>query len=173
MNIRVFPGLLGMEWAGKTDNAQIPGSLNSHLQAKFSPLFFELVEKLGPEFCLYGEGFGGKIQNGTARYGVEQKFVLFDIKVGGWWLRREDVEEIAAQFSIPVVPELGKGTLEDAMIQVKTGLVFSRLSPHPLVTQAEGLVVTPLVELFARNHSRIITKIKLKDFAHLKKEFLK
>jgi hypothetical protein len=69
---------------------------------------------------LYGEGYGPGIQKGGGNYGSDQSFVLFDIKIGPWWLRREDVLEIADKLMIPdVVPVVGKGTLADMVALVR------------------------------------------------------
>ncbi len=100
------------------------------------------------------------IQKGGGNYisgGVD--FVLFDVKVGEWWLQREAVEEIAGKFDIGIVPLLGEGTLQDAVELARTGFP-SRWGNF----LAEGLVLRPKTELRTRSGHRIITKIKHSDF---------
>ena len=58
------------------------------------------------------------------------------------------------------VPVCTHGTLHDMAKMVKGGLT-SVWGDFP----AEGLVARPAVPLVARNGSRIITKLKTKDFA--------
>ena len=101
-----------------------------------------------------------RIQKGGGNYkpdGVD--FVLFDVLVAGWWLKREDVEKIAKSLNVDVVPIAGEGTLEYGVERVRNGL-SSALGDF----LAEGLVMKPLIELKTRAGNRIITKIKHKDF---------
>ena len=108
--------------------------------------------------CLYGEGYGTGIQKGGC-YRDDKGFVLFDVWVNGWWLRREAVFDIADQLAIGVVPVVGVGTLPELVREVKAGFEsqWGRF-------EAEGVVARPVVELCARNGQRIITKLKYKDF---------
>jgi len=150
-----------IKFGGKTNNAQI----STNLYDKLSELFtFEKFEQFGTGLdnylCLYGEGYGVKIQKGGGNYiqnGVD--FILFDVKIGDWWLNRSDVEDIAVKLRINVVPIINTGTILEAIDFVKSGFnsTFGQF-------EAEGLVLHPTVELFARNKKRIITKIKHKDF---------
>ncbi|HEY4761110.1 MAG TPA: RNA ligase family protein, partial [Thermoguttaceae bacterium] len=110
--------------------------------------------------CLYGEGYGAGIQAAGKLYGPNQDFVLFDVKVGDWWLKRKDVLSVAIAMDLGVVPEWGRGTLMQMVDVVRDSGLKSRWYDGP----AEGLVARPEVELFARNGQRIITKLKVKDF---------
>jgi hypothetical protein len=87
-------------------------------------------------------------------------FVLFDVKVGDWWLQRESVEDVSAKLGLDIVPIIGRGTLADFVEMGRAGF-NSRWGAFA----AEGLVGRPGVELKARNGNRIITKIKTKDFS--------
>lgn len=161
-NIRVMWDGASVSFAGKTDNAQIP----PHLLKKLQEIFTEdlMNDKFFGSFniCLYGEGYGAKIQKGGGDYipdGVD--FILFDIKIGNWWLKREDVISIADSLDIMVVPEIGRGPLSIAIDLAERGFL-STVSKMERV--AEGLVMRPPVELFNRGGRRIICKIKHKDF---------
>ena len=110
--------------------------------------------------CLYGEGYGAKIQKGGGSYkpdGVD--FVLFDVKVGDWWLRRADVENVASKFGLECVPIVGHGTLANMV-----GLVRAGFASNWGNFLAEGIVARPVVELRTRANERIITKLKHRDF---------
>ena len=76
-----------------------------------------------------------------------------------WWLQRKDVEDIANKLDLEVVPIIGIGTLDDAVVWAKTG-IHSTYGDF----KAEGIVARPTVELFTRGGHRIITKIKCRDF---------
>jgi len=112
---------------------------------------------------LYGEGYGPKIQKGGGNYRQDQDFVLFDIKIGDWWLQRTDVEDIARKLNIDIVPIIGIGTLPDMVQKVRNGF-NSAWSTTKLTFKAEGIVARPEVELKTRSGHRVITKIKHKDF---------
>ena len=157
-NIRVMFDGETLTFGGKTDRASIPASLVNKLNERFLPQVDLFKEHFSEGVCLYGEGYGAKIQSG-GKYRPDQDFVLFDILIGEWWLKREDVEGIAKIFSLGVVPILYIGTLIDILPFVKDG--FSSTWGD---FQAEGIVARPAVELKARDGSRIITKLKHKDF---------
>jgi ATP-dependent RNA circularization protein (DNA/RNA ligase family) len=159
-NIRVMLQGGGITFGGKTDSAQIPAQLVTRLNERFLPLAAKMLEVFGCDACLYGEGYGAKIQKGGGNYRQDQDFVLFDVKCGDWWLQRADVEDIAQKLGLDVVPIIGGGTLQDAVTAAKTGIV-STWGPF----QAEGIVARPKTELKTRNGHRIITKIKCRDFA--------
>ena len=159
-NIRIMYNDFKLSLGGKTDRAQLPGPLVQWFQDTILPqketfggLFGE-----GP-VCLYGEGYGGKIQKGGA-YRPDQSFVLFDILIGGWWLMRSDVEAIGKTLGLDVVPIIGTGTLKDMVAMTKSG--FKSRWNDDLI--AEGIVARPETEMRRRNGDRIITKLKYKDF---------
>jgi len=167
-NIRVMWDGKSVTFGGKTDNAQMYVPLMQKLQELFNTTPKRLLLKelfKGEEnevlsVCLYGEGYGAKIQKGGGNYrpdGVD--FVLFDVKVGNWWLQRKDCEDIAVKLGIKVVPIVGEGTLLEAVEMVKNGLT-SQWGDF----EAEGLVCRPKTELCTRGGNRIITKIKSRDF---------
>lgn len=161
-NIRVMYDGNKISFGGKTDKAQIPTFLMDKLQSRFSTKVSKFAEKFGAEpieVCLYGEGYGAKIQKGGGNYRQDQDFVLFDVKIGHWWLKREDVEDIAKFFEIDAVPIIGEGTLSDMVEVTQKG--FNSIWGDFI---AEGIIARPKVELIGRNGNRIITKIKHKDF---------
>ena len=160
-NIRVIFKDGGVTFGGRTDDAQIPAQLVTRLNERFLPL----ATKLGEVFAngsavLYGEGYGAKIQKVGGNYRSDQDFVLFDVKVGEWWLQRADVEDVAANLGLDVVPIIGEGTLHDAVAKAKTG-IRSTWGDF----QAEGIVARPKTELKTRSGHRLIAKIKCRDFA--------
>lgn len=152
----------GIRFAGKSDKASLPSDLATRLNERFLPQK-KLFASLFPDapVCFYGEGYGAKIQKGGGNYRSDQDFVLFDVKVGDWWLQRKDVEDIAIQFDIDVVPIVGAGSLRNMVMLARGDGIKSSWGNF----QAEGIVARPSTELKARNGDRIITKIKTKDFA--------
>lgn len=158
-NIRVMFDGETITFGGRTDRAQIPSFLVNHLNEHFLPQLDLFKALFSDGVCLYGEGYGAKIQKGGGNYRADQSFVLFDVKVGDWWLQREDVEDVGFKLSLDVVPIIGAGTLLQMVEKTRVGFqsIWGNFT-------AEGIVARPKVELKTRSGSRIITKIKVKDF---------
>lgn len=156
-NIRVEWDGEQLSFKGRTDRAQIPPFLLEALDELFTVNRFAEVFD-GPA-VLYGEGYGPKIQKGGGNYRDDPSFVLFDVNVGGWWLERENVEDISRKFDIGVVPVIGKGRIDD-MVHLAAEGFKSTWGDF----QAEGIVARPETELRTRSGHRVITKIKCKDF---------
>lgn len=168
-NIRVCwyrcPLVDKVEFKGKTDKAEIPKHLLERLQDLFPPEklrnLFPLSET-EPDICLYGEGYGHKIQSGGKYFPNNPKqvgFILFDIRIGNYWLKREDLVKIANQLRIGIVPIISVKTIDNAICDVKKGIksAFGDFI-------AEGIVGKPRYELRDRRGYRIITKLKHKNF---------
>ena len=146
---------------GRTDKADIP----KHLMAKLEELFGgeskeEIFEQTfgNKEVILFAEGFGEKIQKGGGLYGPVN-FILFDVYIGGYWLDRNSVADIAHKFGVQRVPSLFVGNLDAGVKFIKT---------HPLSVlrdaEMEGIVGRPIVQMFSRTGQRIMVKIKCRDF---------
>lgn len=156
---------------GRTDKANIPTHLLEKLQSIFTE---EVITRTfatqlasatieAPFQCsIYGEGFGVKIQKGGNYMRNDVGFILFDVKVGKWWLNREACAEIANAIYVPIVPLIGYMTIPEAIAFVKRGFK-STIAENPDY-DAEGLVLKTPCGLLFRNGSRIITKLKTCDF---------
>ena len=157
MNIRALWTGKDFKFGGRTDNAQLPMPLIEALQEMFDKKVFEA--KFGEEAVMfYGEGYGGKIQQGL-KYFPTQTFVVFDIRIGHWWMTRESVDGISKEVGLKSVPLIGTGSLKGGIDMVTSGITSSWGD-----FEAEGIVGVPQIELRGRSGSRIITKIKCCDF---------
>lgn len=182
-----------VEYGGRSDNAVIPKPLLLWLEENFPTMPMWRRDLQQPPYgdrwlalivwmqendlevvTLFGEGYGAKIQNG-GNYRQDQAFVLFDAKIGEFWLDRANVKDVGEKLGLEVVPEIGTGTLQDAIDIVSSGLTFNKagaavrwgsggLQSRWGNFEAEGIVARPLVPLFDRKGQRIITKIKGVDF---------
>jgi len=168
-NIRIIFNLSAgvQQIKGKTDKAQVQPVLLEVLEKIFNIDKFDIVNKLFNKIdddtgdfvvCLYGEGYGNRINKG-GKYRSDHGFVLFDARIGHWWLKRETLVEISDKLGIGIVPVIGRGTLLEMVEKVRAGFTSEWGN-----FQAEGIVARPAVDLMARNRSRIITKLKCKDF---------
>ena len=156
-----------MSFKGRTDKANIP----EHLLTKLNWLFDRerLMEVLNitdeTQDCnitLYGEGYGAKIQKGGNYISNDVNFILFDVKIGKWWLDRESIKDIANKLGINVVPLMGYMTIPEAIEYVKKG--FKSTIAENKDYDAEGLVLKAPCGLLKRDGERLITKIKTVDF---------
>ena len=156
-----------MSFKGKTDKAVIP----EHLLTKLNWLFDRehLMEVLNitdeTQDCnitLYGEGYGAKIQKGVNYISNDVNFILFDVKIGKWWLDRESIKDIANKLGINAVPLMGYMTIPEAIEYVKKG--FKSTIAENKDYDAEGLVLKAPCGLLKRDGERLITKIKTIDF---------
>lgn len=162
-NIRVHWDGHRVEFAGRTDKAQIPQPLLNRLEELFGGYENEQIfeQRFGEkDVILFGEGYGGKIQNGL-EYKEDTDFILFDVVINDYYQPRIAVEEIGKYFQIDCVPIVLTGTLQDGIDYVKSHKL-SLIAKNG--AYMEGVVGRPAFEIFDRTQKRIIVKIKYRDF---------
>lgn len=155
---------------GREDNAQLPAVLVAAL-ARGGQLDGNRWEAMFPDavdVTVYGEGYGQGIQKG-GQYRPDTSVIVFDVRVGGWWLEEASVADIAGKLGLETVPSMGTFTPSDAW----EGVVHGELHSHWPNAQIEGIVGKPAVNLFTRKGERIITKLKVKDWQDYKRELEK
>ena len=166
---------------GRTEAAQLPKALTDMLYARFMDEQTEQVfEQLFPtkhfysdsgeqvasdvvtEATIYGEGIGPKIQKVGKLYGNQYRFLVFDIKVGGVYLEHSNpfYAQIVKAFGVEEVPALPDMTPNEAIEFVKSKPRSWINSDAPM----EGVVLRPKVRLYGPNGSRLIAKVKTKDY---------
>lgn len=162
IRIGIIPSSYEISWdieiGGRTENAQIPANVIKFIHQNITHKVAEAGLQQEVPVILFGEGYGPGIQSGGL-YRKDQAFVLFDVKVGQWWLRPLAVMEVADKLGVEFAPTIGIGTLHDAIEMVRTGLKSTWGD-----FEAEGIVARPTVHLTDRKGERIITKIKGRDF---------
>ncbi len=145
---------------GRSENSQMPITL---IEALNEILPEENIRKVFPDcsrLVLYGEGVGAKIQKGGGNYKSDgQTFVLFDVRVGDWLLKREDVDDVADKLEIKSTSVVSVESIDSAIERVKSEITSTWGDFN-----AEGLVGVPKGNLYTRRGYRIITKLKIKDF---------
>ena len=160
-NIRVIWDGQHVTFRGRTDRAILNDRILKMLQEKFDD--DNLKETFGETpVILFGEAYGERIQKGHNYIPNGVDFILFDIKIGHWWLDDDGINENADKLGIDVVPIIAAGTIYDLIDIVKHG--FKSTIAHNHDYDAEGLVCKPDIPLFDRAGRRIITKIKTRDF---------
>lgn len=160
---RLIPTIMG-----RTDAAQIPCHLLTYLQQlatweNFDKAFYEMQSK-DYEVYLFGEGYGPKIQAGGGNYRKDAAFILFDVYVGGWWLERDSVKDIAEKLGIPMAPDLGimgSGQIRDLV----KSQPLSLCSETPQVM--EGVIARAEPLMLFRDGTPIMWKLKCKEFTEM------
>ena len=163
-----------LEFRGRTDKAQIPPHLMEKMKSIFDrkkliDFFYPVGKSDFPKITLYGEGYGKKIQKGGNYIKDDVDFILFDVRIGHWWLNRLACEEIATDFNLKIVPLMGYMTISEAIDFVRQG--FKSTIAENKDYDAEGLVLKTPNGLLLRNGERIITKIKTCDFQKYKSAY--
>ena len=183
--------VFNVTYKGKSDNAIIPPHLLNYLINTFPKEkvlnSLGLVESMTqddlnlhnwssfeavPNFTIYGEGYGTKIQNAGKDYiknGVD--FIVFDVKVNDLYLKTEDYRIIANKLGANVVPDMGMKTIDEAISFVEKG--FKSIIAENKDFDAEGLVLKTPFGLKDRLGNRIILKIKTCDFRKLENKIIK
>lgn len=162
---------------GRTDRAQIPVHI---IDAVRPHLDVELWEKAFPDadgpVTVYGEGYGPKIQKGGGNYRDDVGLIVFDVRVGRWWLKPDDVDDVAAALGLTTVPDVADMSLRVMTDYVQhaatrgVGLQSAVAVSHgKMFNDAEGVVGTPRVGLLNRGGNRIVVKLKVKDFQDLER----
>lgn len=162
-----------ISYNGRTSKAQLPAHLYSKLseifgKVDFGTIFHDAIQSTRDRdedsltISIYGEGYGLKIQKGSNYIKDDCGFILFDVRVNGWWLDRRACEAIADQMNVPIVPLIGYMTIPEAIEFVRKGFK-STIAQNPDY-DAEGLVLKTPCGLRFRAGERVITKIKTADF---------
>ena len=141
---------------------------NSSIQADVRRFMDELIKTLEPYFeeifrekpcVVYGEVYGGTVQNGNKRYSPTVKLAVFDVRVGLFWLSWDNVKDVASKLNLETVPYVLTGTIQqgiDWLAENKESLLpgSERLN--------EGLVGKPAMTLLDNQGERITVKLKQK-----------
>lgn len=158
-----------IKFNGRTDKAIIPPILLKYLKEIFTIDKLKYVFHEEEEVIMFGEGYGRKIGKVGIKYIENNKFILFDIIIDKWWLKRNDIEDIAEKLNIKSVPNLGIMTKEKIIHYVKSK-PYSLVSKEPLLI--EGVVVRSSPLMLFRDGKPIMFKLKVLDYEKLK-EFKK
>ena len=165
-NVRIFwepTDSFSPNFGGRTDNAQMPTTLLTHLQHVFTR---EKLHKQFPEarkVILFGEGYGPKIQAVGSRYRKDVSFILFDVWIDGWWLEKDSVLEIANALDI-------EHTINQAIMTTDEVVEFVKSRPKSYIAEDKDLVMEGVIArsfplmLFRNRKTPIMFKLKVRDF---------
>lgn len=140
---------------------------------KYCPMLEKLRGDVLSDFVVYGEIYGGNIQNGMC-YTLEQDFVAFDMR----WIEESGVLSVPLDkltvltldkdYQIPVVPLIGVYDTFEEALAVEESFISKLLRPDfdgkDVHKEAEGVVIEPNNPVFEPNGSRVYLKKKTKRF---------
>ena len=152
---------------GRTDKASIPTFLLEELQNIFTVEKVKAIldNPIEQGLCLYGEGYGQRIQKGGGNYNKGNSFRLFDVWIDGWWLEWDSVEETAGKLAIGTVPTLGIRDIESAVNIVKNiSMSVVAEEENGKFIPFEGIVARAYPTMLFRRGNPIKCKLKVKDF---------
>lgn len=141
----------GRLWVGSRTNVKRPDPRSIWWRAA---AYHELEKKLAkmPNIVVFGEVYGS-VQN--LKYGIEGvQFRAFDMYslVSGRYLSQYEIEALATNFDIPLVPVLYKGPWNEDVDDLRNGK--SAIAEH----YREGFVIKPSIERFSDRFGRVILK---------------
>jgi hypothetical protein len=102
-------------------------------------------------------------------YGLNLRFVAFDVRIGKSWLDVPKAEELVKSFNLEFVhyvktstnlEELNRERDRDSVQAIRNGMGEG----HP----SEGIIIRPLTELTKNNGERVIAKYKKENFRETK-----
>lgn len=156
---------------GRTNKAKLPPFLLDKLKALFPVAKMSNVFTDEVRVCLYGEGYGPRINKGGIYRNKEDgvSFRLIDVWINGWWLKWEDVLSTAEALGIKTVPSFGVVGLEDAITMVQFDSIVAEEDKGDKEVPAEGIVARSYPLVLFRNGNPLVFKLKKKDYEEDKK----
>jgi len=153
---------------GRSDDSSIPRPLEDYLRAniKLDDIITPLEEFGGTvkEITIFGEGYGGNIQTAGPFYSDKVGFIIFDVHLNGWWLKRDDYMDVAKYIKMPVVPMIGFMGTQEIVDHVKSyPKSFWADKPYEM----EGIVAKSFPLMRFRDGDPIMFKLKAKDMRDL------
>ena len=140
---------------------------------KYRPMLEKLRGDVLDNFVIYGELFGGNIQNGMC-YSLEQDFVAFDMRwinedgSLGWALDKLTMLTLKDDYNLPVTPLIGVyDTFEEALAveeSFTSKLIRQDFDGKEEHKETEGIVIEPNNAVYEPNGSRVYLKKKTKRF---------
>ncbi len=160
-NVRIYWDGYDLKVRGRTDKSQFSKDQADYLTQMVATEALEnMIEQMfgEKEVYIYGELHGNNIQKVGKLYSDHYKFKVFGIKIGGVWLEKINMNEVAMELALDVVPYVLLGTVHQAIEYVQKN-PKSTFSEAPL----EGLVGIPVGGFLDRQGKRIAVKIKIRD----------
>jgi hypothetical protein len=130
-------------------------------EAALASAFAELGQ---PTVIVYGEAYGGKQQGQSHRYGLELKFIAFEVQVGDVWLSVPNAHGVTAKLGLEFV-HYAKVSTDLAALDAERDApsVQARRNGIEGDKPREGVVLRPMTEFVDHRGDRVIAKHKRDD----------
>ncbi len=170
-NMRIELSPTRISYRGKTETSQMPTVLLDWF-AEHAP--YEKVAACfdpGTIATIFGEGYGVGIQKGGVYRNEGVAFRIFDVAVIGeedhvWWLNWDNVRDVALKLDMACVPLINYAEkLGQAVLLHDDNSVVADADKGDSEVKQEGIVCRTDPLLFMRDGSRLMWKLKRKDFA--------
>lgn len=149
-------------------------------QANFEALFnkerlLTLFALLSADVRIYGECYGGKVQQNSWRYGKDLKFTAFDVKLNGEWLTIPEAEKLVKFMELEFVHYVRIET-KLSLIDAERDATSEQAIRNGVTTRngefvrREGVVLRPIEEKPDHRGNRICAKHKRKEERETKTE---
>lgn len=114
-----------------------------------------------PEVVVFGEAYGGKQQGMAHRYGKNLKFVVFDVKVGDYWLDVPNAQQVAERLGLEFV-HYKRVSTDLAALDAERDAPSEQARRNGVEGDQprEGVVLRPIREFHDNGGHRIISKHK-------------
>jgi hypothetical protein len=159
-----------VSYAGKTDDAEIFPEIMDYLQEKFSIEKFRALDNFDEDtdITIFAEACHKRILDSYVYLKSDEvaKVIIFDVKIGKWWLEHNNVISIATHFVVDNAPVRYIGTIEE-LIKFVVKEQQSVLT-YPKEVTFEGIVCTPHPMVLNRDGTPVKFKLKVEDFRKLK-----
>lgn len=115
---------------------------------------------------VYGEAYGGNVQKMKKTYGLDLRFIAFEVLVDDKWMDVPHAEKIAAKLGFDFVyyeeidtteEAINGAMMSDSVQAVRNGMGTGHMR--------EGVVLRPLIEFIHQDGGRVICKHKREEFA--------
>jgi len=118
---------------------------------------------------IYGEAYGGKLLHMSATYGIESRFIAFDININDMWLSVPKADNVAQKMGLEFV-DYAKVSTDLAALDAERDKDSTQAIRNGMGAgkRREGVVLRPLIEVTLNNGDRIITKHKRDEFMETK-----
>lgn len=122
-----------------------------------------------PQVVVFGEAYGGKLQRMKDTYGINLKFVAFEVKIGEHWLAVPNAEDVTKQLGLEFVHYKEIPTDMDAIdVELKADSVQAVRNGCGEGKMREGIVLRPPFEVTLNGGGRVISKYKRDEFKETK-----
>lgn len=150
----------GYSFYGRTAKSQFTPAMSEFLDDAASNALFSLADEGVYQADIYAELFGQGIQGNP--HGMEGMHLrVFDVRIGGYWLDWENVDDVAAKAGLTPVDVMFVGSADEIARYVQS-VADTNYEGAPYF---EGIVARTDPWLYDNQGNRMMFKLKVSDYA--------